>query len=170
LVEDISQIINLVIAIAGLSGVGGLFWGIYQYRENRIMKRKDILFQLVHEFDRSKEMDPAKKILDGYVYNFPESMNLGINYFTKDNLKQILRYHHDEPEIVDSNEIKIRESFSTLFDFFDKLGYLFSNGVVKERELSYFSYYINSARESDGVLQFVKNYHFRWNGELPQLK
>ena len=166
--QDISQIINLVIAIAGLSGVGGLFWGIYEYRENQRTKRKETLFQLVREFDRSEEINIAKKILDGYVYNFPESINLGINYFGKENLKQILRYHENS-EITDPNEIRIRESFSTLFDFFDRLGYLFSNGVIKQRELSYFSYYINKARESDGVLQFVKNYEFRWNNELPKL-
>lgn len=164
---DITTVINLIAAAAGLSGVVGLFWGIYQYRESRITKRKDTLFQLVREFDRSEQMYLAKKILDGYVYNFPESMDLGLNYFSRENLKNILR-HHQDADITDPNEIKVRESFSDLFDFFDRLGYLHSNGIIKERELGYFAYYIDKARNSDGVLEFVKNYEFRWNEQLPK--
>jgi len=160
---DITTVISLIAAAAGLSGVVGLFWGIYQYRESRITKRKDTLFQLVREFDRSEQMYLAKKILDGYVYNFSESMDLGLNYFSRENLKNILR-HHKDADITDPNEIKVRESFSDLFDFFDRLGYLHSNGIIKERELGYFAYYIDKARNSDGVLGFIKNYEFRWLG------
>ncbi|MBM3896185.1 MAG: hypothetical protein FJ360_00330 [Thaumarchaeota archaeon] len=166
--EDISLIIQLVIAIAGVSGVAGLFWGIYEYRENQKTKRKDTLFKLVHDFDISKEMHFAKKILDGFVYNFPENADvLGPNYFSKDNLKKILR-SHESSMITDPKEIELRDSFSALFDFFDKLGYLYSNKIIKKRELQYFNYYIERARKSLGVLEFVKNYDYRWHNEIPK--
>jgi len=166
--EDISLLIQLIIAIAGISGVAGLFWGIYEYRENQKAKRKDTLFELVNEFDRSEEMHFAKKILDGFVYNFPESIDqLGPNYFSKDNLKQILRSHEDH-DITVSKEMELRDSFSALFDFFDKLGYLYSNKIIKKRELEYFDYYIDRARKSSGVLEFVKNYDYRWHDKLPK--
>ena len=166
--QDISLLIQLIIAIAGVSGVAGLFWGIYEYRENQKSKRKDILFEVVHEFDRSEEMHFAKKILDGFVYNFPESFDqLGPNYFSKDNLKQILRSHEDH-DITVPKEIELRDSFSALFDFFDKLGYLYSNKIIKKHELGYFDYYIDRSRKSLGVLEFVKNYDYRWHDELPK--
>jgi len=165
--EDWTPLINLVIAIAGFSGVAGLFWGIYEYRETQKTKRKDVLFELVKEFDKSEQMHFAKRILDGFVYNFPESINLGINYFTKSNLNKIL-CHHNDRDITDINEIDVRDSFSALFDFFDKLGYLYSNKILKQKELRYFEYYVKRARESPGVLNFVKNYDYRWNDELPK--
>ena len=85
----------------------------------------------------------------------------------KSNLKKILR-DHNYVEIKDTNEMKLRDSFSALFDFFDKLGYLYFNKMLKQKELEYFQYYVKRARESPGVLDFVKNYDYRWNDEIPQ--
>ena len=62
--EPFFDIIELLIAIAGLSGVAGLFWGIFQYRQTRIEKRKDLLFHLADKFDNDERLIYAKKILD----------------------------------------------------------------------------------------------------------
>jgi len=158
-----------MLAIAGLSGVAGLFWGIYQYRENRLQNRKETLFELIHEFDNSEKMFYAKKILDGFIYNnIPESKKEQ-GYFNRKNLVQILRNHQNEG-VYDKGEILVRASFDGLLDFFDKLGYLYVNKLLKKSELSYFSYYINRARKYDGVVQFSKLYEFRWHSEIPILE
>jgi hypothetical protein len=167
--SDLAPITNLLASVAGLSGAAGLVWGVYVYQGSQRAKRAETLFQLVREFDKSEEFVLAKRLLDGFVYNFPDSIDMGINYFSYSHLNEILR--DDAPaKIIDKNEIRVRDSFSSLFDFFDRVAYLFSNGLLKRTELSYFAFFINRARENYGALQFARIYEFRWNEELPVLE
>jgi hypothetical protein len=53
----IDTIIDVILTAASTSGILGLFWGMYQYRESRILNRKEILFDLIEEFD-----DPSNKM------------------------------------------------------------------------------------------------------------
>ena len=60
---DITAIISTIIGAA--AGLGGLFWGLYTYRKEQLLKRKDILFPLIKELDEeSKEIVYTKNILD----------------------------------------------------------------------------------------------------------
>ena len=163
---DIDSLTKLFFSIAGLSGVAGLFWGIYQYRQNRIEKRKDILFELVREFDQSEKMNFAKRILDDYSLEIEDGWLNKPGFYHKSNLNTILRLHH-ESTISDPGEISIRDSFDTLFDFFDRLGYLFKVGLVKKYELSHFEYFLTRARDNDSIVKYVQFYGFRWLTQIP---
>ena len=47
-----------------MAGIGGLIWGIYTYNESQILKRQEILFPLIKEFDESDKVYYSKAILD----------------------------------------------------------------------------------------------------------
>ena len=87
---NIDDLIRLFFSIAGLSGVAGLFWGIYQYRQSRIEKRKDILFEIVREFDKSEEMNFAKRILDDFQLKVEDGWLNKFGFYAKLNLSTIL--------------------------------------------------------------------------------
>jgi hypothetical protein len=63
---DVTSIMSTLIATA--ASLGGLLWGIHTYRQGQISQRKDIIFPLIKEFDESKEMITANKILNVYFH------------------------------------------------------------------------------------------------------
>jgi hypothetical protein len=68
--------------------------------------------------------------------------------------------------IINPKMIEIRESFDTLLDFFCKLEYLLSIGLLKYEELTYFKYYIDRAAENNSVVNYIRMYEFPLNGKL----
>ena len=164
---EIDQLTNLLFSIAGLSGVGGLFWGIYQYKQSGIEKRKNILFELVKEFDKSTKMGHAKRILDDFNLKPQKEWTKEYGYYHKRNLSDLLKSHYLEG-VDDKGKSDIRDSFDALFDFFDRLGYLYKVGLVKEDELSHFEYFLKRARENEAVLNYVKVYGSKWLKQLPK--
>jgi hypothetical protein len=156
-------IANVILTAASASGLAGLFWGIYQYRETKAIKRKEILFDLIKEFDDpSNKMQYAKLILDRY-YITPKRMwqrKDDQEYYSITNLNRILRKTSNKDPITDPGETEIRHSFDTLLDFFDKLAYLLSIGIIKQDETLYFDYYIIRAIKQKEVRDYAKTYEF----------
>lgn len=58
---------DYVAAAAAATAVGGVAWGVYQYRKGQITQRQQVLFELVKELNESPDMRLAKEIL-GYDY------------------------------------------------------------------------------------------------------
>ena len=128
--------------IPTVAGIGGLIWGIYTYKETQILKRQEILFPLIKEFDESDKMYYSKAILDDVVIPPENGWEKQMGYYHISELETILR-NHTTRSITDHGEAAIRESFDALLDFFAKLEYLFNIGLIKKQEISYFRYYIN---------------------------
>jgi DNA replicative helicase MCM subunit Mcm2 (Cdc46/Mcm family) len=97
--------INLEFAIATLIptvvGVFGLYWTVKPYRENQTLKRKDIIFPLIDEFDNSEDLFLARAILDDFSCSVPpfkttnefllkfwEMSREELQYYNKCNLKK----------------------------------------------------------------------------------
>ena len=55
---------------------------------------------------------------------------------------------------------KIRFSFDKLLDFFSKLEYLLSIGLLTDKEIDYFRYYIDKAGRNEAVVNYVIAYNF----------
>ena len=89
------------------------------------MKRKEILFELIEQFDDSDSpIRMAVYLLDDHVISPKDNWkNSNRLYYHKSNFGLILR-DHKESDIDDSGEVIIRESFDSLLEFFGKLGYL----------------------------------------------
>lgn len=158
---DVTTIIST--SIAAVAGLAAFIWGMYTYRKEQHIKRKDIVFPLIEEFDRSPEMKYAKEILDdrpvfGSCWKYPN------DYYHKQSLQLILR-SHDKP-ITDPGEDAIRRSFDSLLDFFCKLEYLLGIKLIKHEELYYFKYYIWKAADEQSVIDYMINYEFPLYGEL----
>jgi hypothetical protein len=157
-----------------VGGVGA-FWGIFTYREGQKLKRKEILFPLIDEFDKAHKMFLAKAILDDFTCSLPDSQEelaqLGKitikDYKHPDQLKELyhvdnlyitLRYHKDEGDVTDLRELCVRESFDAIIDFYAKLEYLKRIGLLKEEELEHFKYYYDKLVDSEAIRKYVTKY------------
>jgi len=174
-VIDWTQVITTLIPTV-VGGVGA-FWGIFTYREAQKLKRKEILFPLIDEFDNSKKMFLAKSILDDFTCSLPDSpedaSQLGKiilqdyknpkdlkELYHVDNLSRALRYHKAEQaeDVTDQRELAVRQSFDAIIDFYAKLEYLKRIGLLKEEELDYFNYYYDKLASSKVVKDYVDKY------------
>jgi hypothetical protein len=87
-----------------------------------------------------------------------------LNYYDKN---KILKYDKDQiqfllvghPHITELNqdEIVIRTIFDALLNFFGKLGYLIDTGIITKKELGYFLYYIEKAKDNWALIHYAKN-------------
>ena len=67
--------------LATVLGIGGLFWGLYTYRGAQTLKRQQILFPLIEEFDKPSEMSIAKALLDDIEVAGPLSKYIVDNHY-----------------------------------------------------------------------------------------
>jgi hypothetical protein len=161
---DNTAIISTIIGAA--AGLGGLFWGLYTYKKEQLLKRKDILFPLIKELDEeSKVIIYAKNILDDRNIKPEQGWKYPDDYYNIENLEIILRYHKPKG-IIDPGEVAIRRSFDALLDFFCKLEYLRKIKLIKAEEIEYFNYYIKKAADEPSVISYVRNYNFPLYGIL----
>lgn len=164
-----SQINSLITWFVGGSGIVTFIWGVYEYRKNRILKRQEILFDLIKEFDKDLDTQPnkmkyAKDLLDDFTILVDDKA------YHSSELKEILRYHGyraggdyepiDSKKIDDHREIEIRASFDELLNYFGKLGYLLDRGLIKKGEIRYFEYYIKRAVKNEAVMRYSRLYEF----------
>jgi len=133
--------------IGAAAGLAGLFKGLKTYKSEQKSKRKDIIFPLIEEFDKSKEMEYAKNILDNRNLNPEQGWKYPLGYYNKYDLAIILRMNSEG--INDLGEVAIRHSFDALLDFFCKLEYLLNINLVNAEEIEYFKYYVDIAAGED---------------------
>jgi hypothetical protein len=170
----------LVDSAVGIIGLGSVIVGIIAYNRAQVTKRADVLFPLIKEFDESKSMDYAKKIMDDHpvAVNDP-SLEFNPNwikglveekeppYWNKDDLTLVLRDHRNTEEgVITNEEDEIRRSFDSLLDFFCKLEYLLEIHQVTKREIEIFNYYIDKVAEDNAILNYIKKYNFPLHGRL----
>lgn len=100
-------------------GAVGLFQALFTYNESQTLKRKDIIFPLIDEFDNSEDLFLAKAILDDFSCSVPPYKTKNeflltfwkmsaedFQYYNKSNLKKFLRNYKVEP-ITDCRKLVI---------------------------------------------------------------
>ena len=177
--------LEILAIIAGFSGIGTLGWGIYQYRQVRLDKRKEVFLEITKEFDTSVEFLPAKKILDAWAVAYSAEKGLRPSVkgqFSINNIDWILskgynhrmalekKYEKDfqglKSDELDESWRLLRESFDALFDFLQRLVYLQENNRITNKEMAYFDYYLNLAKENENIITFLNTYKFSWHKDL----
>jgi hypothetical protein len=160
--EPNSTSLQIASLLTALVGIVGLIFGIYQYGQAQKVKRQQILFELIHEYNYSEEQRLAKRILDDF-YVDKDLKKRGIQfkqpneYYYVSHLGQILRWHGRE-SIEDPGEEVIRESFDALLEFFGKLEYLLELGLIKKNELLYFDYFLRKTLDNEAVRKYARDY------------
>jgi hypothetical protein len=169
--------INLI-AVAG--GLVTVTIGLVTYRQSQTIRKKDIMKDiidpLINEFD-SPKFKIAKDLLDNKKV-LTKSMDAkgqpSEQYYTMDNLKDLLRDRRTEPALrLTEDEKEIREAFDAFLNFFVKLEYLLNIKILDKNrnELDYFYYFIDLAARQEAVTNFMKIYRFPLRGMLdPRLE
>jgi hypothetical protein len=152
-----SLIEGLIPVAAVIGAVGGSIasvWGIYEYAQAQILKRKEILFELIKELETCNKIQLIRNILDRYVippeYNWRHFNEK--KYYRLENLRDILDEGNDDPGAVE-----IKKSLDELLRFFSRIEYLFNIGVIKESETEYFKYLVVEAMRNRAIIDFAKN-------------
>lgn len=154
------EVTDIVTSISSAFAAGAVLFGVYQYKKDLKSKRKDIIFPLMQEFDNSQSTEIAKKMLDGFIFRYPEwEHSLEEPPYYKIENTKIFRYH-DAEKVEDEGEKATRTSFDALLDFFGKLGYLVKMGLISKKEVEYFKYYINKSADSEAIGFYLSNYDF----------
>ncbi|MGA9154019.1 MAG: hypothetical protein WBZ36_25850 [Candidatus Nitrosopolaris sp.] len=125
----------------------------------------------MREFDENKKIYYAKELIDNVPIQLKHddeviaNIPIKLRYCDED---KILKYKRDDLEFflvgnphtaaeLNQDEIVIRTIFNALLNFFGKLGYLVDTGIVTKRELGYFLYYIEKAKDNWAVIHFAKD-------------
>jgi hypothetical protein len=167
---DPTLIVNILTAAGAIgTAIFGSVMGIRSYRQSQEIKKKDvmkeILFPLMEEFDdKDEKMREAKYILDDVPITFGDKEQ----YYDEAKLLLTLRDHRDTTINVpwSYGDGIIRSSFDSFLDFLVKIEYLYSIGMLSEKELAYFKYYIDKAANNKAVVNYVKTYAFPLHGNL----
>jgi hypothetical protein len=131
---------------------------------NRI---KEIVLPLINEYDKPGNMDWAKRILD--------EKDLGprhptedhpYGYHSEERLLDTLMDRKKRTKTWDKGDEVVRSSFDRLLDFFVKLEYLVSLGLLTYEETYYFHYFTKKAANNKAVVNYAKRYNFPLKGLL----
>jgi hypothetical protein len=152
--------IDYIAAVTAAAGIGGILWGVYQYRQGQAAKRQEVLFLLVKEFNESENLHYAKQIL-GYNSVKVKDKNNQDKYhrYSIEQLGQILK-NDKEKSFNDPGELDIRDSFDNFIVFLGKIGYSLKVGAIKRHEILFFKYYIDKAKNNDAVERYSKTNEF----------
>ena len=159
------NVFNLVtsdfdIIIKAATAAGGLylfFRGIIEYRNNNRTKQAEFLEKLIAGFD-SPKMEIAIRILDDYDCTDLDPEGDCEKQGATD-LVTILRDHRKVP-VTDKTQIKIRDSFCNLLDYFSKLNYYLKNDLISKDEIGYFRYYIDKVEDNEAIINYISFYYF----------
>jgi hypothetical protein len=158
---DITPIIAAL--IAAVVALVGFIWGLITYKKDQNLRRKDVIFPLINEFDESEQMKIAKYLLDDKKIERHPDWKWPDNFYRKQYLPIILRNPLETKKIDDAGEYAIRESFDALLDFFAKLEYLLETDLIKPKEIMYFKYYLDKIYDEKAVEKYIRTYHFPVN-------
>ena len=161
-----SENFQWVLAILTIaSGSFTALWGYLKYNRDQFVKKQAVFLELVKEYDNSKKMYIAKRILDGFEFTFDEDKEKFVNQdggkLSKENMSLILEDKKSRKTPLSEGEIKIRESFDDLYNFFYKLYYLEKTKMLSQDEMDYFKYFIRQASKIKACMEYVK-YSSEW--------
>jgi hypothetical protein len=144
------------------------FKGILEYTKANKVKTVELLNALIKEFNH-KNLGKAKRLLDDFVICEPNDEDIEVkgnlayqnSKFHKSNFETILRDHNQTPIENDKVLIQIRASFDSLLDFFTKVEYLMSLGLISKSEFFFFKYYLDKMLNDNNVLNYCQIYDFK---------
>lgn len=164
--------INIIPVLVGLFvGAFGIISALFTSSENRRLKRQEIILPLMREFDENKKIYYAKELIDGVSIQLKHDnetisdMPINLKYFDKnkilrykeDYLRFLLAGHPHQEVELNQDEVIVRTIFDALLSFFGKLGYLMDTHNITKKELGYFMYEIQNAKDNWAVIQFTIN-------------
>ena len=169
---EITAIVTIISTTVGIGGgLWGLFNGLKEYRNSQeirkkeleerqrglTLKRQEILFPLIKEFDEGEKIFYAKELIDGVHIKLEDNNRKFKTYSKKDFPNLLIRKDNDYTKPLDEDEIRIRLLIDSLLNFFGKLGYLMDNELITKKEINYFLYYIERTIDDESIIAFAKN-------------
>jgi hypothetical protein len=180
--ESIKYDITPIIAalIAGAVALAGFFWGLVTYKKDQDLRRKDVIFPLINEFDESKQMKIAKYLLDdkkierGPDWKWPDELNLTGRSTKFNNFDNNQVYFHGEVATSNDNvpvpDGKVILTISLGDGKTEEMGLDLSNGQfstqISHGWQSVRAYYVPIAGYADCNSKRIYNENvFRWHTE-----
>lgn len=166
---------TIISALTAASGIATILFGIKTYKQTsqknieelKLNRLKEVMIPLINEYDKPGKMDWAKQILDEKdlgPHHPTEDYPYG--FYTEERLLHSLMDHKKRTESWDKGDGIVRSSFDTLLNFFVKLEYLRSIGLLTYNDLNFFHHIIDKAANNKAVVNYAKRYNFPLKGIL----
>ena len=163
---DINATITLISTTVAIGGLWGLYRGLKDYRNSQelrkeelhqqqralALKRQEILFPLIKEFDEKENLYYAKEMIDGIPFEAIPKKDATKKTYTHSYLD--LLYAKNQ---FNDDELFVRIIIDNFLNFFGKLGYLLDNEIITKKEVSYFLYYVDKVIVSKPVMTYAKD-------------
>ena len=146
-VDSVYQMISVATSIVG--AVGGLS-AFITYKKNQALKRQEILFPLINEFESKMNIIYAKKPVDQIPIQLENQNGEILGNYEKKHMEFLTSSNQS-----DKNVIAIKLIFDTYLNFFGKLGYLIDTHILTKHDVRYFDYYIMNARNDFNIMYYA---------------
>jgi hypothetical protein len=170
-INDTFTLISTTVAIGG--GLWGLYSGLKEYKNSQglrsqelkeqqrelALKRQEIIFPLIKEFDEKETLYYAKQIIDGVPVEAEPKKGAAKKTFTYADLDHL----YANPPFSD-DELFIRIIIDHFLNFFGKIGYLLDNEIITKKEISYFLYYIERAIRNEAIKVYARMHDYELFG------
>lgn len=158
---------SIISAITAAGAIFTLFIGILTYRQSQVLKKKEIMKEIIQPLIEAYQAEGLKIAID-----ILSGLRVHIEHSTYDRitLPQILRDPSSNQTASNSplsnHEKQIRASFDTLFRFLVKLEYHVIIGLLSTKDLTYFNPIIQKTAEDASVINYMKFNAFPLIGKL----
>jgi hypothetical protein len=170
-INDTFTLISTTVAIG--AGLWGLYKGLDEYKESRklreqelkekqrelALKRQEIIFPLIKEFEENQNLFYAKELIDGVSIEAEPKKGATKKTYTGFDLDLLSK----SPPFND-DELFMRIIIDNFLNFFGKIGYLLDNNIITKKEISYFLYYIERVVKRQPVMTYAKNLEYELFG------
>ena len=140
----------LISVVSTAVAVIGSAFGVITYSKNQTLKRQEILFPLINEFENDKNIKYATNLLDSVPIDYKNEAGEIQGTYDETHIAFL-----DSNEQTDKDVITIKRIFDKYLNFFGKLGYLIDTHVLSKHDVSYFDYYIMRARDDNHIMTYA---------------
>lgn len=144
ILNNLGTLVTIVSTMIGISG--GLF-GYVTFRKNEKLKRQEIIFPLIEEFEKKRAILYARELIDGVPITLNPS-DIQFDIPIKLDSKNLKKYYSTDLSKLtgsvydDDDVILMKIIMDSLLNFFGKLGYLIDNKLItKKRRQVFFILY-----------------------------
>ena len=162
----LSSVGTLVTIVSTMVAISTGLYGYITNRKNQTLKRQEIIFPLIEEFEKKKGIFYAKELIDNVPIRIdPSEKEFIDNPFKLTDSKGVKVYHTSDlskltESILDEDVLLIKFIMDSLLNFFGKLGYLIDNKLITKNDISYFLYYIEEAKDNKDVRLFATDFGY----------
>lgn len=161
LAEHKSALEALAIMGAAMGGVVAAFWAIFQFREARLWKKKELAMKMIEEIWTNPKCEAAMTLVDWSNREFEVAPEL-VERISEEEVRSALRVSGVQIPFS-RKEAFVRDCFDNLLDAFQRLEHYIDQKLIDHTDVEYpLEYTVNELRRfRTEINAYMNAYNFR---------